>query len=247
VNTSSKSTPASTGTGPDDDERMDDNSAWLAAILNPHVPDWTLPLGLQYPTPRMTQEHELLCNLLDLRRADSQRKYDDEFTQLVNDFVQQVQDAENRVLALQERLETVTEETRRRQAAAARQRREEEQRRRRTEREERERQRREEERQAQREAEALREQRAQEEQATEQAFSNSRSATAFGGRGDLRMCRRCQTGPFENKACSDLGAHNSWESRDVRTRRRPNECPNCGWYNSDWHQWPVFDGIYGPH
>jgi hypothetical protein len=67
----------------------------------------------------------------------------------------------------------------------------------------------------------------------------------------LRMCRRCRAGPVENMACADLRTHNNtatdYKGRRVASVTNPNACPRCGWYNSDWRQWPYWDGTYGPH
>jgi len=82
---------------------------------------------------------------------------------------------------------------------------------------------------------------------TMEVMSQARDARVFGGQGELRMCGQCRTVPFENKACHNHSDQNRWKEHEATTRRRPNECPNCGWYNSDWYQWPEFDGIYGPH
>ncbi|CAK9016509.1 Hypothetical protein SCF082_LOCUS13226 [Durusdinium trenchii] len=63
-----------------------------------------------------------------------------------------------------------------------------------------------------------------------------------GRQGCARMCRRCRAGPIMNDACSNLATHN----RDGH-RRRVNHCPRCGWFDRNWHHWPEWDGIYGPH
>jgi len=60
------------------------------------------------------------------------------------------------------------------------------------------------------------------------------------GEGTARMCRRCRAGPFMNDRCSDLARHN-------RDRRFRNHCPHCRWFDANWTNWPVWDGIYGPH
>jgi len=87
-----------------------------------------------------------------------------------------------------------------------------------------------------------------EEDATLQLLSRAHGASAFGGHGDLRMCGQCRTGPFENKACPQLDHRNDREFRkNSLSLRRPNDCPNCGWFHCDWTKWPKFDGIYGPH
>ena len=26
-----------------------------------------------------------------------------------------------------------------------------------------------------------------------------------------------------------------------------NRCRNCGWFTANWHEWPMWDGKYGPH
>jgi len=60
------------------------------------------------------------------------------------------------------------------------------------------------------------------------------------GEGTARMCRRCRAGPLMNDRCSDLERHN-------RDRRFSNHCPNCRWFDANWNNWPVWDGIHGPH
>jgi hypothetical protein len=57
--------------------------------------------------------------------------------------------------------------------------------------------------------------------------------------GDLRMCGRCHAGPFTKTGCNDMSTHNSWFMA--------NRCRNCFWFNSTWTNWPVWDGVIGPH
>jgi len=60
------------------------------------------------------------------------------------------------------------------------------------------------------------------------------------------MCRVCKTGPIEKIACSDLAVHNStstsYKGNTVASKERPNDCPNCGWFNADWNKWLLWDG-----
>mmetsp|Transcript_30104 Transcript_30104/g.69453 ORF Transcript_30104/g.69453 Transcript_30104/m.69453 type:complete len:171 (-) Transcript_30104:850-1362(-) len=77
------------------------------------------------------------------------------------------------------------------------------------------------------------------------------NAEAIGGKGDLRMCKVCKAGPIENQACPDLGTHNNtstyYRKQNVSANLNPNHCPNCGWFDPNWNQWPYWDGVYGPH
>lgn len=204
--------------------------------------EWRLPLGLAYPTESMEQRLEILQNTLELRLVDSQRHWDQECSREEETLLEELHDLEDTVqdlvaqannaeaAAAQERAQL---EQRRRQRAMERQ--QEEARRR-----EEERRRQEQVRRAQAEARALQE---RQEAQTRQAFAAARGgrnqARTFGGSGDLRMCRRCKAGPFENQACSNLATHNG--------RNHANHCPNCGWHDPNWHNWPYFDGIHGPH
>ena len=70
-----------------------------------------------------------------------------------------------------------------------------------------------------------------------------RAVTQMVGRGSARMCRRCRAGPIMNENCNNLATHN----RDTVNRRNANHCPRCGWFDRNWHNWPEWDGIYGPH
>ena len=83
------------------------------------------------------------------------------------------------------------------------------------------------------------------------AGNSDDGASAISERGDIRMCGQCKAGPIVNHACSDLASHNtsdtSYKGKSVASKARPNDCPNCGWFDSDWHKWPRWDGVYGPH
>ena len=109
------------------------------------------------------------------------------------------------------------------QARREEQRRQEEQARLRREREEAERQKRE--REAQEQADLL---------AMQQHNAENRRL----GRGDFRMCKKCRAGPVTNEACSNLASHNDGGA---------NQCRNCGWFSANWHDWPMWDGKFGPH
>jgi len=203
--------------------------------------EWRLPLGLEYPTPSMEQQLEILRNTLELRLVDSQRHWERECAVMEEQLVAEINELEDTIqnliseansaesTAAQERARL---QERRRQRVLERQRQE-------ARRREEERRRQEQMRRAQEEARALHE---RQEAQTNRAFAAARGgrnqASAFGGSGDLRMCRRCKAGPFENKACADLRSHND---------HRANHCPNCGWHDPNWHNWPYFDGIHGPH
>ena len=105
-----------------------------------------------------------------------------------------------------------------------------------------------------REAAAARERHEEAERATQAAFARAGAedgAAALGGRGDFRMCGRCKAGPIENFACADLSAHNdsstSYKGKAVAATSRPNHCPNCDWFDENWHNWPLWDRVEGPH
>jgi hypothetical protein len=59
--------------------------------------------------------------------------------------------------------------------------------------------------------------------------------------GDQRMCGHCRSGPYENQACPDLARHNNESGGKI------NHCWKCGWFNANWHEWPKWDAVYGPH
>ena len=215
--------------------------------------EWPLPLGLTYPTARMSNELELLQNALEQNLPKSQQKYDDEYhnqrlkltgkkDQLEDEVANLRTKAHNAEASAdneQERLETRRE--RRRQEEA--------------ERKERERERLERERKAREAEAALRQKHADDENATREALARAvgreDNAEAFGGRGDFRMCKVCKAGPIENIACSDLEAHNDnsnqYKGSTVVRTTNPNHCRHCGFYDSNWHNWPKWDGIFGPH
>ena len=112
------------------------------------------------------------------------------------------------------------------QARREEQRRQEEQARLRREREEAERQKRE--REAQEQADLL---------AMQKHNAENRTMRTMGV-GDFRMCKKCRAGPFTNEACSNLASHNDGGA---------NQCRNCGWFSENWHDWPMWDGKFGPH
>ena len=112
------------------------------------------------------------------------------------------------------------------QARREEQRRQEEQARLRREREEAERQKRE--REAQEQADLL---------AMQQHNAENRRL----GKGDFRMCRKCRCGPVTNDRCRDLARHNNEVAGGA------NRCRNCGWFTAEWHDWPMWDGKFGPH
>ena len=219
--------------------------------------EWTLPLGLEYPTQRMEQQLEVLRNTLELRLVESQRRWDREFSQIEEKLVEEIRELEDTVqdllseannaaaTAAQERARL---DERRRKRALERQRQEQLRR-------EQERLRQERVRRAQQEARELRERHANEDAQARQSFAAARGgrnqASAFGGCGDLRMCGRCKAGPFENRNCSDLRLHNVFETTykgtAVAGKLKPNHCPNCDWHDPDWNNWPYFDGVFGPH
>lgn len=225
----------------------------LAAVGN-RIEAWPLPLGLEYPTARMGRQLEALRNTLELRRVESRRSAEEFITEQHRDLLNRQEALEDDIAAarrtLQDAESHAREEEERRNERAERRRREEEAR------IARERALREEARRASEAADALRRQHEAEEDATRQAFANAGGeggARALGGtsRGDFRMCRRCRAGPIENMACADLSAHNNadarYKGRAVASVQSPNACPHCNWFNSDWHSWPYWDGIYGPH
>lgn len=64
--------------------------------------------------------------------------------------------------------------------------------------------------------------------------------------GDLRMCGRCHAGPWRKQGCNDMRAHSTWFSSHTGDRTH-NRCRNCMWFEPDWRNWPVWDGVMGPH
>ena len=64
--------------------------------------------------------------------------------------------------------------------------------------------------------------------------------------GDLRMCGRCHAGPWRKTGCNDMSRHNTWFGSHTANATH-NRCRNCGWLSSDWTNWPVWDGVVGPH
>lgn len=220
------------------------------ASIGQRLVSWPLPLDLEYPTPRMERQLQVLQNTLELRKVESKRKYQAQLNERYQELVDRREALEDQVAgsnrALQVAESHARQEEERRQERVERRRREEEARL------AREAELREEARVAGEAAEALRRQHQAEEAATEEALANVRAeggASAFGGSGDFRMCRRCRTGPIENKACANLSTHNNSFQDSSGVRRRPNACPNrnCGWFSSNWHDWPYWDGVFGPH
>jgi len=195
-----------------------------------------LPLDLAYPTPAILRRMEgLRLRLVEARvaakRAMDARKDKEcrRLTAALEELEDQVRAARTRVAEAQDAAAAETraaDERRARRAAEA------------AERAQREAARRAEE----REAAAARERHEADERATRAAFSSMAGrdggAAAIGGRGDVRMCGRCKAGPIENRACSDLNAHND---------SGVNHCPNCNWFDANWQNWPMWDGIPGPH
>ena len=213
---------------------------------------WPLPLGLNYPTERMERQLEVLRNTLELRLVESKRSAEEYMTEQYNALVARREELEDNIAntrrALQDAESNAREEEERRRERVERRRQEEQARlaREQSLREEADR--------ARQAAEELRRQHAAAEAATVEAFTNARvegGARSLGGIGDLRMCRRCRAGPIENMACADLSAHNNgatdYKGRTVTSVNNPNSCPHCGWFSSDWRNWPYWDGTEGPH
>lgn len=216
---------------------------------------WALPLNLKYPTPRMVQQLDLLQKTLDLCKVESQRIVEGEWEERFHRLTVQKQELEDWVIHAKQRAVSMNksakgeerwqrdqaEEHRQREMACMEQ---ERVRRKKTEQK------------AEREREELILRHWEEEAATQSTFAkvigkNNCGAEFFGGIGDLRMCKRCRTGPIENQACPDLEAHNNtsttYRNSPVYSNVKPNHCPNCDWFSSDWHEWPYWDGVYGPH
>jgi len=221
------------------------------AAVGIRLESWPLHLGLQYPTHRMERQLESLQSTLRLRAVESKRAFED---RLNNEFqrLTERRDALEEEIALASRSLNdaqahAEEAVAQRHARAAERRRREE-----AIRLAREEALREEERRAREADAALRRKHEADEKATRDAFARARGeggGRAFGMQGDARMCSRCKTGPLYNENCTNLATHNA-SYRDNRGRlRRANECPNadCRWYNPHWHQWPYWDGTFGPH
>eukprot|EP00540_Astrosyne_radiata_P006576 CAMPEP_0116863956 /NCGR_PEP_ID=MMETSP0418-20121206/24540_1 /TAXON_ID=1158023 /ORGANISM="Astrosyne radiata, Strain 13vi08-1A" /LENGTH=871 /DNA_ID=CAMNT_0004499095 /DNA_START=467 /DNA_END=3080 /DNA_ORIENTATION=+ len=218
--------------------------------------EWPLPLGLEYPTSKMRQHLEVLQSKLALRLVTSQRAWEEDYRKRQEDLIRERNVLEEEVgraeTTLEETLTVADAEQKERQAhrrareEELRRHREEQRRKEEAARQERERQRQEHERQARQEAEELKRRHSQEEEATREAFARVRGdqnngAEAFGGIGDWRMCKMCKAGPVENVACDDLDMHNNADTNfygvRVVSRDKPNNCPNCGWFDPDWNQW----------
>jgi hypothetical protein len=91
------------------------------------------------------------------------------------------------------------------------------------------------------EAERQRREREAQEQADLQAMQEHNAENRRLGVGDFRMCRSCRSGPVTNERCADLASHNN------EVPGGANRCRNCGWFTANWHEWPMWDGKYGPH
>ncbi|KAL7579566.1 hypothetical protein ACA910_007935 [Epithemia clementina (nom. ined.)] len=216
--------------------------------------EWPLPLGLSFPSSRMEQQLEILRNTLDLRKVESERACEEDWARELRELDSSQDRLENEIARVKGTLENVERdaEEEERQARV----RAEERRQRELARLERERILREQAEKAERERAELLARHREEEEATRAAFTkvageDNSGAIAFGGVGDLRMCKRCKAGPIENMACSNLQAHNdtsnAYKGASVRSTTNPNHCPNCGWFDADWHKWPYWDGVPGPH
>ena len=88
------------------------------------------------------------------------------------------------------------------------------------------------------EAERQKREREAQEQADLLAMQQHNAENRRLGRGDFRMCKKCRAGPVTNEACSNLASHNDGGA---------NRCRNCGWFSENWHDWPMWDGKFGPH
>lgn len=216
--------------------------------------DWPLPWGMEYPTDKMKRLWERFQNDLQLARLESQRKWD----KTLGDYQQELTDQANR---LEDEVDTAESKLHEAEKSAQEQQRQQEERRRQRE----ERRRREEEERRQRErirmeqervARAERERLRGEEEEAQRLFARAAqnregNASLLGGTGDLRMCKRCKAGPIMNNACRDLSEHNNadttYKDATVQSTQRPNHCPNCNWFDAEWHNWPYWDGVYGPH
>lgn len=222
------------------------------AAIGRRLSEWPLPLGLVFPTERMERQLALFRNTLELRMVESKRNADLHMTEQYNTLVARHDELEDQIAETRQTLQDAElharQEERRRQQRAERRRLAQEAQR------ERERQLCEEAQRARQAADELRRQHEAAEAATVEAFANARvegGARVLGGTGDLRMCRRCRAGPVENVACANLETHNNasidYKGNAVASVENPNACPHCGWFNSNWHRWPYWDGIHGPH
>ena len=91
------------------------------------------------------------------------------------------------------------------------------------------------------EAERQKREREAEEQAGLLAMQQHNAENGRLGKGDFRMCRKCRCGPVTNDRCRDLARHNNEVAGGA------NRCRNCGWFTAEWHDWPMWDGKFGPH
>jgi len=222
------------------------------SAIGRRLSEWPLPLGLVFPTELMERQLALFRNTLELRMVESRRNANSHMTEQYNMLVAHRDELEDQITETRQTLQDAElharqEESRRQQRAERRRLEEAAQR-------ERERQLCEEAQRARQAAGELLRQHAAAEAATAEIFANARvegGAHVLGGTGDLRMCRRCRAGPVENIACSDLETHNNasidYKGNAVTSVENPNACPHCGWFNSNWHRWPYWDGIHGPH
>ena len=207
----------------------------LEADPRPAPGDRELAMGLVFPTEFALERLE--------RRAHECRLYESEVCARLEEAARGTAEQRSRergrletdLLRLQGAAEAAMREAeaarqreraaREEQARREEQRRQEEQARLRREREEAERQKREREAQEQADLRAMQEHNAE----------NRRL-----GVGDFRMCKKCRAGPVTNDACSDLARHKNEVAGG-------NRCRNCGWFTANWHEWPMWDGKYGPH
>jgi hypothetical protein len=91
------------------------------------------------------------------------------------------------------------------------------------------------------EAERQKREREAEEQASLRAMQQHNAENRKLGVGDFRMCRKCRAGPVTNDHCSNLQTHNNDAPGGA------NRCRSCGWFSKEWHDWPMWDGVFGPH
>jgi hypothetical protein len=96
------------------------------------------------------------------------------------------------------------------------------------------------------EAERQKREREAEEQAGLLAMQQHNGNRTLGG-GDFRMCKRCRAGPVTNDRCADLARHNNEVGLIEALRGGANRCRRCGWFTANWHDWPMWDGVFGPH
>jgi hypothetical protein len=90
------------------------------------------------------------------------------------------------------------------------------------------------------EAERQKREREAEEQASLRAMQQHNAEKRRRGVGDFRMCKICRAGPVTNDRCTDL-------ARNDEVAGGANRCRNCGWFTAEWHDWPMWDGVFGPH